>query len=261
MKPTPTAATPAMKIVNGKQCVRVLDLAKAWGTSTATILATDKPHAVPDRFIHRINGRAWCELEGLRQRADAVKDRKSSYISREIIDFLDSLEKPIEPKPEPQATDLGTAALIADARRTANIAIVKTNENRGILDGTIDAVNGNKVSITDNAASIHVAKDIANKALDTATQAADLAQENADIVSGEIERLTKLSERVDRVEKDAIAHRCDALQRVRQAECKQRDNEARIATLEEHARALDWTLAAVAMLGVVVHVIRLLHRR
>lgn len=347
MKPTPTTATPAMKTINGKKCVRVLDLAKKWGTSTATILATDKPNAVPDRYTHRINGRAWCELEGLRLRADAVKDRKSSYISREIIEFLDGLEKP-ETTAKP--TDLDTT--VADARRAAYQALVKAEENANLINETDDAawearriadgnrgsigsllarmdrvsaelqgntnligehsqrldklentvnklkscdhvarhqsasatvvsdkntgriqelseiqdrltdvVHANQERITDNATDTYVVNQTANKALDTATQAADLAQENADIVAGEIERLTRLAADVDRMKKKAHTRNDDAMARIIQTERNQRDNAARIATLEEHARAVDWTLAALAALAVIGRVIHLLHRR
>lgn len=326
--------TPVKAIINGKKCVRVLDLAKAWGTSTATILATDKPHAVPAKYIHRLNGLVWCELEGLRQRAEATKNRKSSYISRKILEFLDGLEKPETTAPEP--TDLGTAALIANARRTAAEALDRANEadthakanyrsigklgirmydveadvyslkhdphrdhvaqsasatvvsdkNTGRiqelsdkLDGLADVVDDNQVEITnaksflnnldhrtaDTAAKAYAAHDLANTALDTAQQAADLAQKNADIITVTNDRLSlrldRLSEHVNRVEKDAIASREDALQRIRQAERQQRDNAARIQTLEEYAHGLDWTLTAVTVLCVVGRVIRLLRRR
>lgn len=310
---------PAMKTINGKTCVRLIDLAHAWDTTTSNILAASKPHHIPGKYLHRVDGRVWCELEGLRYRSTATS---KSRLTRHIVEFLDSLEKPTEPTPtttEPAATDLDTT--IADARRTAYQALAKAEENAnlinetddaawearrtadenrgsigsllermdrvsaelqgntnligehsqrldklentveklkpcrdhvarhqsasatvvsdknagriqelsGKLDNLADAVHGNLGKTTDNAAAVHVVKQTADTALDTATQAADLAQENADIVSGEIERLTKQEKRIDR--------------------------------LEEHARALYWILAAVAMLGVVGHVIRLLRRR
>ena len=261
-------ATPAMKTINGKKCVRVIDLARAWGTTTATILATDKPRAVPEKYIHRLNGRAWCELDGLRKRANAVKDLKSSYISREILAFLDGLEKPTAAKPtasSSQATDLGTAALLADARRTASQALAKAENNAKRvekLEKHMDAAELVVKSAANIAEEASEAVDRLGSVVQQAQQQdADLAKENADIIRGEIERLTKLSEHVDRVEKDAIAHRGDALARIRQAERQQRDNTACIRTLEEHARAVDWTLAAVAVLSVAGRLIRLLRRR
>ena len=253
MKPTPTSTTPSVRLMDGQPFVRVVDLAHLWDTSTSAILATDKPHQIPEEHIRCIDGRLWCSFQGLRYRLTATST--ASRLTRHIREFLDSQEekKPTaaKPKPEPQATDLGTAALIADARRTASQALAKTQE----LSGKLDRLT----------AAIHVVKQTADTALDTATQAADLTQENADIITVTSDRISlrldQLSEHVDHVEKDAIAYRGDALQRVRQAEREQRGNAARIRTLEEHARAVDWTLAAVATLAVVGRVIRLLRRR
>ena len=124
--------TPAMKTINGKTCVRLTDLAHAWDTTTSNILAASKPHHIPGKYLHRIDGRVWCELEGLRYRSTATK---KSRLTRHIMEFLNSLGKPAaesaEPEPtgtETQAMDLGTAALIADARRTASQALAKAEE-------------------------------------------------------------------------------------------------------------------------------------
>lgn len=355
MKPTSTTAAPAMKIINGKPCVRVIDLAKAWHTSTASILATGKPHHIPEEFLRRIDGRVWCQLAGLRYRLKAVKqDSNLNWCIREFLDTQEEKRTPTAPKP----TDLGTAALIADARRTASQALnraneadnfaydantlAKANDKRiGKLEIRMDSVEADVYSLKHDTRRDHVARhqsasatvvsdkntgrindlatrvhdlDVRAKALEhdvpqllhamcskervetlekqmgavklvvksTANiaeeaseavdrigaaveqqqqQAADLAKENADIIRGEIERLTQLSDDVDKATKKAQARHDGAMAHIMSIERKQRDNAARIRTLEEHARAIDWTLAAVAMLGVVGRLARLLRRR
>lgn len=326
MKPTPTTA---IKYIDGQPFVRVIDLGHAWHTSTSAILATGTCRQIPEEHIRRIDDRVWCSFAGLRYRLKATKN--ANRLTRHIRKFLDSQEekKPTAAKPTPEtttpaATDLGTAALIADARHTASQALAKAEEAAKTAEDGYDIactqraranlhdenikINTNNISVAleriaalkesdektqkfikaadtnayDNVLRVEAleksldaaklvvksAANIAEKASEdvdrvesTAQQAADLAQENADIIRGEIERLTRLSDDVDKAKKKAAARHGDALQRIRQAERNQRDNAARIQTLEEHARAVDWTLAAVAMLGVVGHVIRLLRRR
>lgn len=260
MKKTKTGNTPAIRIIDGRPFVRVIDLAHLWNTSTASILATGKPHHVPEEHIRRIDGRVWCSLAGLRYRLRAAK--QGSQLSGFIRGFLDTQEEKnptvAKTEPEPTPTDLGTAALIADARRTASQALAKTET----LEKRTDAAE----SIVKSCANIaEEASEAVDRVGTTAQRAADLAQENADIITVTGDRISlrldRLSEHVDRVEKDAAARHDDALARIRSAERKQRDNAARIGTLEEHARAIDWTIAAVAMLGVVGRLIRLLHRR
>ena len=216
---------PVKAIINGKKCVRVLDLAKAWGTSTATILATDKPHAVSDKYIHRVNGCVWCELEGLRKRAEATKNRKSSYISRNILALLDGLEKPETSKP----TDLGMADLIADARRTASQALAVAEDNEKRVEKLEKRMDAAQLVVKSAANIAEEASEAVDRVETTAQQSADLAKENADIIRGEIERLTRLSDDVDKAKKKV--------------------------------RALYWTLAAVSALGVAARVVRLLRRR
>lgn len=122
---------PAMKTINGKTCVRLIDLAHAWDTTTSNILAASKPHHIPGKYVHRVDGCVWCELEGLRYRSTATS---KSRLTRHIVEFLDSLEKKTEtesakPEPtEPETEPIGTAALIADARRTASQALAKAEE-------------------------------------------------------------------------------------------------------------------------------------
>lgn len=266
MKPT----TPAMKTINGKKCVRLIDLAKAWDTTTSNILCTSKPYHIPEKYLHRVDGRVWCDVEGLRYRSTATS---KSRLTRHICEFLDSLETPTEPTSEPAATtepaETGsrTAGLVADAHQLAADSFLKASDNSeklrevddmawnalglakensarldqlgntvnklkpcrdhverhqsasatvvsdkntarvqelsGKLDGLADAVHGNQMGITDNAADIHVVKQTVNTALDTATQAADLAQDNADTICDQMDRLTKLSERVGKLEEKA----------------------------------------------------------
>ena len=327
MKTSQNIATPAVQLIDGQPFVRVIDLAHLWNTTTASILATDKPHQVPEEHIRRIDGRVWCSFPGLRYRVQATK--QGSQLTSLIREFLEShIEKKPTPEPTPTPTDLGTAALIADARRTASQALAKAEEAAKTAEDGYDIAsaqraranlhdeniktNTNNISValeriaalkesdentqkfikdadTNAYDYVHrfealekhmdtadlVAKSAANiaeeasEAVDrvktTAQHAADLAQKNADriTVTGEriSLRLDRLSEHVDRVEKDAIASREDALQRTRQAERQQRDNTARIQTLAEYAHGLDWTLAAVAVLGVAARMIRLLRRR
>lgn len=306
---------PAMKTINGKQCVRLIDLAHAWDTTTSNILCTSKPYHIPEKYLHRIDGRIWCELEGLRYRSTATS---KSRLTRHICEFLDSLGKPTEPEP----TETRMAKLIADAHQLAADAFLKSSDNSekfrelddtawntrelangnsnrldkleytvnklksrdhaaqsasatvaneentgriqelsGKLDNLAETLRHNLNNTIDNAAAVHITKDIANKALDTATQAADLAQENADIVSGEIERLTEQKERIDKLEKLSDENAVSVAASVTEIKRNQRDNAARIGTIEKQARAVDWILATVAILSVVGHVLRLLRRR
>ena len=129
MKNTQTSNTPTIRIIDGIPFVRVIDLAHLWNTSTASILATSKPHHVPEEHIRRIDGRVWCSFAGLRYRLRAAK--QGSQLTRHIREFLDAqAEKKPTAEPTPEPTDLGTAALIADARRTASQALAKAVETR-----------------------------------------------------------------------------------------------------------------------------------
>ena len=265
----PTTATPAMKTINGKQCVRVLDLAKSWHTSTASILATGKPHHIPAKHIHRIDGYAWCDFAGLRYRVASAK--QGSWISKFIREFLDAQDRAIgddaktDVENAEKPTDLGTAALIADARRTASLALAKAENNEKrveTLEKHMDAAESVVRSAANIAEEASEAVDRIGAAAEQKQQeAVDLAKENADIMRGEIERLTRLSDDVDKAEKKAAARHDEVMARIRQAERQQRDTAARIQTLEEQARAVDWTIAAVAMLSVAARFIRLLRRR
>ena len=126
---------PAMKTINGKQCVRLIDLAHAWDTTTSNILCTSKPYHIPEKYLHRIDGRIWCELEGLRYRSTATS---KSRLTRHIVEFLNSLGKPAAESAEPAATvtttepaitNPDTAALIADAHQLAADAFLKASDN------------------------------------------------------------------------------------------------------------------------------------
>lgn len=262
-----TTTPPAIRLIDGIPFVRVIDLAHAWDTTTSNILASCKPHHVPEEHLRRIDGRVWCSFAGLRYRMTATKH--GSRIAGHIREFLDSQAEKTEPKPEPTPTptptDLGTAALIADTRRTASQALAKTQELSGKLDRFADAIHGTQNKTTDNAAAVHVAKQKADTALDTAQQAADLTQENADriTVTGDriSLRLDRLSEHVDRVEKDAIASREDALQRTRQAERQQRDNAIELTGVKRSLWLLQWSMAALAVVQAVGGIIRMARRR
>lgn len=330
MEKPQTTTTPTVRLIDGQPFVRVVDLAHLWDTSTSAILATDKPHQVPEEHIRRIDGRVWCSFQGLRYRLTATESK--GRLTRHIREFLDAQAEKTEPKPEPTPTptptDLGTAALIADARRTASMALTKAEEAAKTANDGYDIasaqraranlhdenikINTNSISVAleriaalkesdeqtqkfiedaetnaydyvhrfealeksidDAKLVVKSAANIAEKASEdvdriesTSQQAADLAQENADIITVTNDRISlrldRLSEHVDHVEKDAIAHRRDALERIRQAERQQRDNAARVQTLEEYARGVNWTLTAVTILGVVGRAIRLLRRR
>lgn len=183
--------TPAMKIINGKPCVRVLDLANMWHTSTASILATGKPHHIPEEFLRRIDGRVWCQLAGLRYRLKAVKqDSNLNWCIREFLDTQEEKRTKKTPS-QPAATDLGTADLIADARRTASQALAKAENNEKRvekLEKQMDAVRS-------------VVKSAANVA-EEASEAVDGVEST---VCGEMERVTRLYADVDKAKKKVRA--------------------------------------------------------
>ena len=88
MKNTQTSNTPTIRIIDGIPFVRVIDLGHLWNTTTASILATDKPHQVPEEHLRRIDGHVWCSFPGLRYRVQAAK--QGSQLTSLIREFLES---------------------------------------------------------------------------------------------------------------------------------------------------------------------------
>lgn len=190
---------PAMKIINGKQCVRLIDLAHAWDTTTSNILCTSKPYHIPGKYLHRIDGRVWCELEGLRYRSTATK---KSRLTRHIGEFLNSLGKPAEPEPEPtetetQAMDLGTASLIADAHQLAADSFLKSSDNSEKLRELDDTAfetgrlaNENRVRLDNLEATVSKLKGRAHVAQSASTTV--VSDKNAGLIqelSGKLDNL------------------------------------------------------------------------
>lgn len=71
----------------------------------------------------------------------------------------------------------------------------------------------------------------------------------------------KNKKRIDKLEQETRAQHETLIERVRLTELRQQDDRARIVALEEKARAIDWTMTAIAMLSVAARLIRLLRRR
>lgn len=64
---------PDMKTINGHTYIKVKDLADQWYTTTSSILRTGKPGQVPEKYRRTIEGRTWCDVEGLRYRLNRMK--------------------------------------------------------------------------------------------------------------------------------------------------------------------------------------------
>lgn len=288
MKTTATNTTPAVRYIDGKPFVRVIDLGHMWHTNTSNILASGKRHHVPEEQLRRIDGRVWCSFQGLRYRVQATKN--GSNITRLICEFLDAQEKKTTPTAaksetatlkasnstplKTMPTDLGTAALIADARRTASQALAKTKEASRVINvyHRIALENQRRIEeLEKQCAHLHPMLATHDAAFDAKAEAEQNAQrldklENMPKTTRNrartnANRLTKQAARIDKLERESRGRYAAATARVQAAERQQRDNTARIAVIEEHARAIDWTLAAVAILGIVGRAIRLLRRR
>ena len=217
-------ATPAVQLIDGIPFVRVIDLGHLWNTTTASILATDKPHQVPEEHIRRIDGRVWCSFPGLRYRVTAAK--RGGHLTSLIREFLEShIEKKPTPEPTPTPTTLGTAALIADARRTASQALAKAQE----------------------------AEEQAGEARGVAYDAKVDAEDNA-------KSLDAFDDRVAAMENDSYRRFDTVMTRCHRVETRQGDAAVNMTRLENRQHWTAWTLAATATIQALAAIIRLARR-
>ena len=224
MKNTQTSNTPTIRIIDGIPFVRVIDLGHLWNTTTASILATDKPHQVPEEHLRRIDGHVWCSFPGLRYRVQAVK--QGSQLTSLIREFLEShIEKKPTPEPTPPATGKARAALIADARRTASQALAKAQEAEEQADEACDVAYDAKVDAEDNAKSLEAYDD-----------------------------------RIAAMENDSYRRFDTVMTRCHRVETRQGDAAVNMTRLENRQHWTAWTLAATATIWALAAIIRLARR-
>lgn len=132
----------ATRIIDNTPCVRVVDLAHQWHTSTASILATDKPHAIPSRYLHYPDINVWCELDGLRWRVEHT--RINTCITRKISEYLDEVGKQSEPvasKPTADTVKQDTDSIARKARNRARTVAHRVTRQAARIDSLEDRVN------------------------------------------------------------------------------------------------------------------------
>lgn len=83
---------PGIKHINGHTYIKIQDLANDWHTTTSSILATGKPRQVPAEYRRTIDGRTWCDVEGLRYRLNSMK--RGGKIREQLRQLLDRFSGP-----------------------------------------------------------------------------------------------------------------------------------------------------------------------
>lgn len=83
---------PGIKQINGHDYIKIQDLAKDWHTTTSSILATGKPQQVPAQYRRTIDGRTWCDVEGLRYRLNSMK--RGGKIREQLRQLVDRFPDP-----------------------------------------------------------------------------------------------------------------------------------------------------------------------
>lgn len=248
--------TPAIKYIDGQPFVRVIDLGHQWHTNTSNILAIGKRHHVPEEQLRRIDGRVWCSFQGLRYRVAATKH--GSSIAGRIREFLDSQEEKTEPKPaqatEPAATDLGTAALIADARRTASQALAKASDNEKRIDNLTNVIHDLQDTATAGNSEMFAAKEKAAKAISVSHASRNRARNNA-------QRLTRQAEKIQALENDSYRRFDTLMARCHRIERRQGDNAIELTGVKRSVWLLQWAAAGLAVVQVVGGIVRMARRR
>lgn len=259
MKNTTTTA-PAVQLIDGQPFVRVVDLAHLWDTSTSAILATDKPHQTPEEHIRRIDGRVWCSFQGLRYRLTATESK--SRLTRHIREFLDAQAEKTEPKtePTPTPTDLGTAALIADARRMAADAIAQATDNAHRLDAQARAIHDLQAKQTTANSETFAAKEKAAQAVSVSHASRNRARSNANRITRQAARLDKLDDRMAAMENDSYRRFDTVMARCHHVETRQGGTAVQVMRLEQRQRFALWSLAVMATVQVFAAIIRLARR-
>lgn len=262
-----TTTPPAIRLIDGIPFVRVIDLAHAWDTTTSNILASCKPHHVPEEHLRRIDGRVWCSFAGLRYRMTATKH--GSRIAGHIREFLDSQAvKPTAtkttaaaaPNPGPTATDLGTAALIADARRMAADAIAQATDNAHRLDAQARAIHDLQAKQTTANSETFAAKEKAAQAVSVSHASRNRARSNANRITRQAARLDKLDDRMAAMENDSYRRFDTVMARCHHVETRQGGTAVQVTRLEQRQRFALWSLAVMATVQVFAAIIRLARR-
>lgn len=262
MKQNNVNNTPAIKYIDGQPFVRVIDLGHMWHTNSSNILAIGKPHHVPEEHLRRIDGRVWCSFQGLRYRMAATKH--GSSIAGRIREFLDAQAEKTEPKTTPkqaQATDLGTAALIADARRMAANAIAQATDNAHRLDAQARAIHDLQSKQTTANGETFAATEKAAQAVSASHASRNRARNNAHRLTKQAARLDNLEKRAEEQGNDSYRRFDTVMTRLHRVERRQGDNAIELTATKEDVRFVKWSIAVLAVVQALAGIVRLARRR